>query len=137
MRVYTRALKRAGLSHDVAVALNRQLNQPDFEPLVSTAYREVKAKAPTTRYQLRIFGEFYNAKQRTTAFEKGYSYAYLKIDETKMEEEAVNDARYNLGGTNWQLVRIIEREMTEFVLTTEQAAEVVLDEEPENDFDDD
>jgi len=130
MRVYTRALKRAGLSHAAAVKLNRRLNEPDFEVVTSSLFREVKAKSDTTRYQLRILGEFFNPKQRKTSFQNGYSHAYLKID-NKMVEEAVNDARYKLGGTNWELRWIIEREMTEYVLTGEDAAEAVLNETPD------
>lgn len=131
MRVYTRALKRAGLKHDEAVALNRRLNAPDFEAEDIKSLRECKAKSTTTRWQLRILGEFFNPKEKRTAFQNGFSHAYLRRYNEKMETEAVNDAMFKLGGTNWELRRIIEREMTEYVLTSEDAAEAVLNEVPD------
>ena len=129
--------RSAGLSPERANISRRTMFDPRLKAIIRKSTRVVKAKAPTTRYQLRILGEFHNTKTKATRLQNGFSHAYIRIDNAVMEEEAVNDARFKLGGTNWELRRIIEREMTEFVLTSEEAAEAVLDEEPEDDFDED
>ena len=111
--------RQAGLAPERANIRRRVMFDPELEEIESTSKRIVKAKQETTRYQLRILGEFYNPKTKDTRIQDGYSRAYLEIDDAVMEAEAVNDARNKLGGTNWELKRIIEREMMQYILEAE------------------
>ena len=130
-RLAYREARAAGVTSERARTRRRTLLSPELEPIASTSVRLVKAKQKTTRFQVRLLGEFYNPKLKQTKIQEGYSRAYLKIDNDKMDEEAVNDARLKLGGTNWELRRVIEREIIEYILTGEDAAEAVLNEVPE------
>jgi hypothetical protein len=42
--------------------------------------------------------------------------ASLKVDDELMLKQAIDEARARLGGTNWELVRLIEREIIEYRL---------------------
>ncbi len=135
-RLGYREARASGSSSERASALRRTIFDPELEPISSTSSRLVKSKQETTRFQVRLKGDFYNPKEKTTKIETGYSRAYLEIDNEKMDEEAINDARLKLGGTNWELRRVIEREIIEYVLTGEEAAEAVLNEVPDYGGDD-
>jgi len=130
-RLGYREARAAGMTSERASASRRTIFDPELKPIEITTEKLVKAKQKTTRYQVRLLGEFYNPKEKKTKIQEGFSRAYLQIDNEKMDEEAVNDARLKLGGTNWELRRVIEREIIEYILTGEDAAEAVLNETPD------
>lgn len=79
-----------------------------------SSIRRVKTKEPSTHWQIRILGLF--RKQGQTRFSEGFSRAALKINEGEMIKQAVDDARFKLGSTGWELVRIVEVEQMEYKL---------------------
>jgi len=111
--------RKAGLSSEKASASRRTLMSPEAETRESDSQRIVKSKQDTTRFQMRILGEFYNYKIHETKLSQGFSHAYLEIDKKLMTEEAIAEAQSKLGGSNWKLKRLIETELVEYILTSD------------------
>ena len=108
--------RAAGLTSERALATRRTITDP--EKLISdmASKRIVKHKAETTRFQMRILGKFHNYKTGDTAIKQGFSHAYTTINKKEMEAEAVAEAQSKLGGSNWKLQKILEREIIEYEL---------------------
>lgn len=120
-RLAYKQVRRAGLSSKQATRLRRTMFDPELKATETETTRIVRAKQETTRYQLRILGDFYNAKTKQSKISEGYSHAYLEIDDVMMTEEAIAEAQSKLGGTNWKLTRILEHELMEYKLRVERA----------------
>jgi len=124
-RLSYREARKAGLSSERATVERRILINPERETReLTTRIREVKSKQNTTRFQMRILGLFSNYKTKETKVQEGYSHAYLTIDKKTMVEEAVAEAQSRLGGSNWNLQRIIEQQITEYKLIDTGIAEI-------------
>jgi len=115
-RLSYREARKAGLTSSRASGERRTLISPERRTKESESVREVKSKQETTRYQMRILALFWNFKTKESQFSQGFSHAYLTIDIDMMQEEAVSEAQSRLGGSNWKLQRIAEREIMEYRL---------------------
>lgn len=104
---YTRAEARKKRT-----TLLKQEKQPEY------IIRNVKAMTQTTRFQLRILGLFRNRKTKTTQTVTGWSNAHVVVDNKTMLQEAIREAQSKLGGSNWELIRILDIEITEYHLKT-------------------
>ena len=76
--------------------------------------KEVKHKEPSTHWQIRIAGLF--RRRKVTKIAEGFSPADYKINRDRMIDQAVNDARFKLGSTGWELVRLLEVEEMQYRL---------------------
>ncbi|MAF42978.1 MAG: hypothetical protein CMI54_02240 [Parcubacteria group bacterium] len=116
-RIGYREARKAGLSSERASARRRVIFDPDIEAADFKSTRVIGHKEDTTRFQMRLIGEFYNYKTKKTRIQQGFSHARLTIDKKVFQSEAIADAQAKLGGSNWQLQRIIETEIIEYRLT--------------------
>lgn len=76
--------------------------------------KEVKYKEPSTHWQIRIVGLF--RRRNITRIAEGFSPADVKINRETMIDQAINDARFKLGSTGWELVRLLEVEEMQYRL---------------------
>lgn len=80
----------------------------------SKSLKTVKHKEPSTHWQIRIVGLF--RRRSVTKIAEGFSRADYKINRAVMIDQAINDARYKLGSTGWELVRLLEVEEMQYRL---------------------
>lgn len=76
--------------------------------------KDVKHKEPSTHWQIRIVGLF--RRRNVTRIAEGFSPADYKINRDRMIDQAINDARFKLGSTGWELVRLLEVEEMQYRL---------------------
>ena len=110
--------RQAGLNPARANISRRTILDPEKLTQELKSLREVKHKAESTRYQMRILGDFYNAKQKKTKLQEGFSHAYIEVY-TDMLHEAISEAQSKLGGSGWVLTRLIEKEIIEYKITNQ------------------
>ena len=114
--------KKAGYTSKEAHKRQRVFIKKDGYKKLDTPFthstRHVKAKQDTTVYQLWIKGLFRNIKTKKYAKSEGFSYATSDIRDS-MLDEAINEARNKLGGTNWELVELYKKELMNYVITSE------------------
>ena len=114
--------RQAGMSPERASSARRTILNPKRVTDVRRSTREVKHLQDTTRFQTRILGEFYHAKRKETRIQEGFSHAYLTPKDhvehhASQTEEAIADAIIKLGGTGWELVRLIEHEVIKYKIS--------------------
>ena len=121
-RLSYREARKTGLTSKLAGASRRTYSSPEAAIRYFETVKKVKSKQDTTRWQCCIVGEFYNAKEKLTKDQDGYSHAYptktakSETGYTSMQEEAIADAIVTLGGTNWKLKRLKSVEWREYIL---------------------
>ncbi|MBT9131292.1 MAG: hypothetical protein DDT41_01597 [candidate division WS2 bacterium] len=83
---------------------------PLAEPKIVENIREVKyiKQLGKQQQQLRILGEFRNDKTKQERIQEGWSNVYSIPNYARDLEQAIGDAQYKLGGTNWILVKLLE-----------------------------
>lgn len=119
-RIGYREARRAGLAPDKATGARRTLFAPDLETHFTKKTRRVQFKETTTRFQVRILGDFYNLKLKKSAISEGFSWAYPRLNKKRMTGEAIAEAQSRLGGTDWILQRLIELEVMEYKLVAQR-----------------
>ena len=119
-RLAYQELREAGVKPEASRQYRRQFTAPPEVQKVRfrSSKRYVKAKFDTTRYQLRLVADYEETKTGQVAYAvESYSMAHLEVVIEEMIEEAINEARRHLGGTNWELIRIIEQGIMEYILS--------------------
>lgn len=103
--------RESGMSSKQADFYRRKILNPDLTETVKNVTRKVKARYSQGVNQYFIFGEFRNAKTKEKRFAYGFTKTYKskRKNKNKLITEAVQNARGKLGGTNWELIRIIEQ----------------------------
>jgi transcriptional regulator with XRE-family HTH domain len=109
---YAEARKR-GLPSKAARKLRREL--PEEIKKTSGKVWEVKETITGVKeYQLTIVGDFYSEKQKEYAYDiKCYSAAHTEVDFPTMISECEANGQAQLGGSDWKLVKIKSRVITE------------------------
>jgi len=115
-----REARHAGLAPEAAREVRPKIYDTARRTMERETTRIVKHKQETTRYQLRILGEFFNSRTNELKFSQGFSRAYLEYNEKEQLEEAIAEAQSRLGGSNWSLRRLIEKEIIEYQLKPDE-----------------
>ena len=109
---YAEARKR-GLPSEVATKLRRELPK-EVKKIAGKVWEVKETVTGVKEYQLTIVGDFYSEKQKAWAYDvKCYSAAHTEVDFPTMESECEANGQAQLGGSDWKLVKIKTRLITE------------------------
>jgi len=113
-RIAYQKIRESGVSATAAGKYRRIALSPETYQHFST--RHVKhTRLEVTMRQLKMLAEFENKKQKQTAIIECFSYGHKRIrDQQTLIDEAIRDGQSKLGGSNWQLKRIIDLEIIKY-----------------------
>jgi predicted transcriptional regulator len=116
-RLAYQSAKAAGVSTRKAGDLRRALPSP--KPRDFGSVREVIYKKQAIQYQMRLLALFRHKVTKRKRVREGFSFVHSDIeDDTKetMQQEAIMHVRGTAEDSNWELIKVIEREIIEYRL---------------------
>ena len=119
-RLSYRKMVESGVAPEQASRYRRTYSNPKREITTKDSQRFVKFRGHATRYQMRLVADYWNTKTGEFVYMfESFSHAYLERDEDILFQDAINNARGQLGESNWELYKEWEREIIEYILSGE------------------
>lgn len=122
-RLASEYLRQHGATPAQVGKLRRAALNPEAKPLTKNIVRKIKSHYAQGFFQYYIYGEFhepvYGSRFPNVMYQYGFSSSYRrKVPVTeRLIKKCVENARGKLGGTNWQLIKILEQGWQVYELT--------------------